>query len=134
MERRKQNYLEKTVDQMSSNDDDIRLSATEENVLETLRKDLSKKRDSQLKAEIRRIQTESALADKESISRVAEERRRAEEAMAVEEKQLRRKQVGEWRDGAREQVIELAPLVTIIASSRNDVICMCLNYIAGHLH
>lgn len=78
---------------MSMSDDDRKLNSNEETVLETLRKDLSKKRDSQLKAEIRRIQTEGALTDKECQARVAEERRRAEEAMSVEEKQLRRKQV-----------------------------------------
>lgn len=92
LDRKKQDYLEKNIDNISLRDDQ-RLNATEEDIIENLKRDLAKKRDSQLKAEIRRIQTESALAEKDCRTRLAEERRRVEDAMSVEEKQLQRKQV-----------------------------------------
>lgn len=128
LERKKRDYLEKSEGggATSSREGECKLSEAEEDVLASLRRDLSKKRDSQLKSEIRRIETESALADKESRARVAEERSRAEEAMAAEERQLRRKQVGRVFNG-------LCDLWVFSRPRLNDV-CYVLTFLPEHVH
>lgn len=79
---------------MAVNDEDRGLDAAEEEILDNLKSELSKKRESLLKAEIRRIQTESAQAEKKCRASMAEERRRVQDARDTEEEQLSRKQVG----------------------------------------
>ncbi len=96
LEQKKENYIARNLQHnhaKQQNEDDISLSETDQGVLDSLKKDLAKKRDAQLKAEIRRLQTESVLAEKEHRARAAEERRRAEDSLRTEETQLKKKQV-----------------------------------------
>ena len=94
LDNRKAEYTSKRIDRYSSNNGDgTVLNDSEMSVLEFLKKELNDERDAQLKTEIRRIQTESALYDKELQSRVAAEKRQIEDATNVEAEQLRRKQV-----------------------------------------
>ena len=93
LEKKKCEYIEKNASNASSDTSDVELNSAEEDAVESLRKELLKKRDTNLKSEIRKIQTENTLADKKLNTRVEEELRRMEEAMHIEEKQLKRKQV-----------------------------------------
>jgi len=117
LERKKEDYLDKHEGHMSPDGDNQYLNAAEEDAIENLKKDLAKKRDSHLKAEIRRIQTESALGEKDCRSRLAEERRRVEGAMVVEEEQLRRKQ-----STYTDQIAELSVQKNQLSNEINSVL------------
>jgi restriction endonuclease S subunit len=67
--------------------------AAEQHFVDSVRRELTEARDKQLKAEIRRLQTETVALEKELKQRGAEETKRVEEGAEYEENQLRAKEV-----------------------------------------